>query len=68
MKMISAAVAENNRQFFGIMEKMYLLLAEYMPELANRQLCLDTGTLVGELAPKINDALGWIAHTWGRRN
>lgn len=66
MKMISAAVAENNRQFFGIMEKMYFLLAEYMPELANRQLCLDTGTLVGALARPLNDELGWIAHTQGR--
>ena len=68
MKMISAAVAENNRQFYGIMEKMYFLLAEYMPELASKQLCLDTGTLVGELAPRLNDELGWIAHTRGRRN
>lgn len=68
MKMISAAVEENNRQFFGIMEKMYLLLAEYMPELANRQLCLDTGVLVGELAGPLNDELGWIAHTRERRN
>lgn len=67
MKMISAAVAENNRQFFGVMEKMYFLLAEYMPELANRKLCLDTGVLVGELAPQLNDKLGWIAHTQGRR-
>lgn len=68
MNMISAAVAENNNRVCGVMERMYALLAQYLPELAGMQLCLDTGALVGELAQPLNDELGWIAHTRGRRN
>ena len=67
MRMISAAVAENNDRVCEIMERIYTLLAEYLPGLSNRQLCLDTGALVGELAQPLNDELGWIAHTRGRR-
>lgn len=68
MRMISAAVAENNNRVYEVMERMYALLAEYLPELSSRQLCLDTGALVGELAQPLNDELGWIAHTRGRRS
>lgn len=68
MRMISAAVAENNNRVYEVMERMYALLAEYLPELSSRQICLDTGALVGELAQPLNDELGWIAHTRGRRS
>lgn len=68
MSMISAAVAENNGQLFDILNKLYILLNKYLPECANMQMVLDTGTLVGELAPSMNDELGWITHMRGRRN
>lgn len=68
MNMISAAVAENNSQLFDILNKLYILLNKYLPECANMQMVLDTGTLVGELAPSMNDELGWITHMRGRRN
>ncbi len=41
----------------GIFEKLdsiLSLLEYYIPALQNRQLCLDTGVLVGELTPPIN--------------
>lgn len=68
MNMISTAVAENNNHIYGIMGKIYALLLQYLPGLSRMQICLDTGTLVGELAQPLNDELGWIAHTRGRRN
>ena len=68
MNMISAAVSRDNDRMYGVMERLYALLAQYLPELSSRQVCLDTGALVGELAQPLNDELGWIAHTRGRRN
>lgn len=68
MNMISAAVSRDNDRMYGVMERLYALLAQYLPELSSRQVCLDTGVLVGELAQPLNDELGWIAHTRGRRN
>lgn len=68
MNMISAAVADNNIKLFDIVNKLYILLSEYLPECANKQMVLDTGTLVGELAPSLNEELGRIAYMRGRRN
>ncbi|MBD5632448.1 MAG: phage tail tape measure protein [Clostridia bacterium] len=67
MSMISAAVSQNNDRIYGVMERIYVILAQYLPELSGMQVCLDTGALVGELAQPLNDELGWIAHTRGRR-
>lgn len=68
MNMISAAVADNNDQLYEILNKLYALLSEYLPAYANRQMVLDTGTLVGELAEPMNEELGRIAYMRGRRN
>ena len=45
-------------RLISILGKILDLLAEYIPELANMQLVTDTGALVGELAPKMDDELG----------
>lgn len=68
MSMISAAVAENNEKLNELLTRIYDLLAQYLPDLAGRQLLLDTGVLVGELAEPMNEELGRIAHMRGRRN
>ena len=47
----------------GIFEKLdsiLSLLEYYIPALQSRQLCLDTGVLVGELTPPINKELARI--------
>ena len=68
MNMISAAVADNNDQMYEVMTRLYDLLAEYLPALANMQMVLNTGALVGELAQPMNEELGRITHMRGRRN
>lgn len=68
MKMISAAVAENNGQLYEILNRLYDLLSEYLPALEKRQLVLDSGVLVGELAQPMNEELGRITYMRGRRN
>lgn len=42
----------------SILTKIFDILAQYIPELANMQLVTDTGALVGELAPKMDTELG----------
>lgn len=68
MSMISAAVAENNGKMNEFLVKIYDLLAQYIPDLADMRVLLDTGALVGELAGPMNEELGRIAHMRGRRN
>lgn len=45
---------------FGKLDSILSLLEYYIPALQNRQLCLDTGVLVGELTPPINKELAKI--------
>lgn len=49
-----------NNGIFGKLDSILSLLEYYIPELQNRQLCLDTGVLVGELTPPINRELAKI--------
>ena len=45
----------------GILGSVYELLIQYLPLLANMQIVLQEGTLVGKLAPGMNEELGKIA-------
>lgn len=58
LTMIQEAVARENSGVSTFMERIYNLLTEYIPNMASRQLVLDTGAMVGELASPMNDALG----------
>lgn len=49
-----------NNGIFGKLDSILSLLEYYIPALQNRQLCLDTGVLVGELTPPINKELAKI--------
>lgn len=68
MNMISAAVADNNDQLYEVLNKIYNLLAEYLPTFGRLQMVLDSGVLVGELAQPMNEELGRITHMRERRN
>ncbi len=43
-----------------ILERIYNLLARYIPDIANKQMLLDTGAIVGELTPMIDNEFGKI--------
>lgn len=68
MNMISAAVTENNGQVYEVLNKLYVLLSKYLPMCANKQMVLDTGVLVGEIAGEMDEELGRIAYMRERRN
>ena len=66
MRMISAAVAEENAQVYELLRRISELLATYLPGCSSKQLVLDTGALVGELAGPMDEKLGWKRHMDGR--
>ncbi len=41
-------------------EKIYGIIAQYIPGMSNMQMVLDTGGLIGKLTPKIDNKLGKI--------
>lgn len=59
---IRTAVAEQNGDVVSAIERLIMMLADYLPQLLNKnnQLVLDTGVLVGSTARAMNDELGVI--------
>ena len=66
MDMIQNATDTNNKYIAELLEKILMYLQSSMPELASKQLVLDTGVLAGELAPSINTRLGLISEGQSR--
>lgn len=61
MQMISEAVATQNASLAFYLQKLVEMLAEFCPQMLgsmDRQLVLDTGVLVGEIASPMDKALG----------
>ncbi len=56
----NAAIENTNRNVTDKLSSILYFLQDYIPELRNRQVCLDTGVLVGELTPPINNELARI--------
>jgi hypothetical protein len=65
---VQEAVSESNHQMYQVMNQMLSLMTQYFPQMANKQLLLDTGALVGELAEPMNEELGKITYMRGRWN
>ena len=65
---VQEAVSESNYQMYQVMSQMLSLMTQYFPQMANQQLVLDTGALVGELAEPMNEELGKITYMRGRWN
>lgn len=61
MKLISAAVASQNAQLEETVQKILDFMVQYMPQMANMQLVMDSGAVVGALAPGMDAALGKLA-------
>lgn len=69
MEYVSAAVAEQNRGLQDLICRLVELIETYMPELlvaAKKQVVLNNGVLVGELAPAIDREIGGISN-WKER-
>lgn len=65
MNMIQNAVAAQNEALVVYMERLIEMLGIFFPEVIEgmgRQLVLDSGVLVGELAEPINEALGRLSN------
>lgn len=63
---VRTAVNESNAGLAEALQNIILLLSDYMPQLANMQLVLDSGALVGSLAPSMDEELGNIQRRKGR--
>ena len=67
---IREAVSENDVGVVKVItdgfEKLLVFLQQYIPEMTNMRLVLDSGALVGELAPGMDTALGKLADRDGR--
>lgn len=66
MSMISSAVSNNNASLIDRLQAIIEILIEYLPVLARMQLVLETGVLVGEMAPAMDEELGKIKERKGR--
>lgn len=64
LNMIRSAVSSENSSMFNgvvnVLNSILSILQQYIPDMANSQLVLDTGVLVSEITPKVNDELGVI--------
>ena len=64
MNDIREAVSSENGNMIetlnDVLERIFNILFEYIPELVNRQLILDTGSVVGGLAPAMDTEFGKI--------
>ena len=60
MDYVRVAVNESNSQLAERLNGVISILSDYLPQLTERQLVLDTGVLVGELASPIDESLGTI--------
>ncbi len=69
MEMIRVAVSDENSALLEKFEILISLLSDYFPEILemmNRAVVLDSGALVGELAPAMDEELGRIFNKKGR--
>lgn len=66
MDYVSLAVEQSNSELSERIRGVLGVLEEYLPQLTERQIVLDTGTLVGELANPIDESLGTIQRRKGR--
>lgn len=66
---VRTAVQEENAALGERIDRVVILLEEYLPALLRKtfEVILDSGTLVGELAPALNDELGYISDDDQRR-
>lgn len=70
MSMIKATVSDENTSLIEKLDRILTILEEFLPilpQMADIKVVMDSGTLVGELAPDMDTALGKLADRDGRR-
>lgn len=67
MQLISTAVASQNARLEETVGKILECMAEYMPQISNQKMMLDTGVLVGQMVGPMDKALGKRYVNSGRR-
>lgn len=60
MDKLSQSLENTNENISEKLDSILYFLEDYIPKLQKRQLCLDTGVLIGQLAPPINNELSKI--------
>ena len=63
---IKVAVADSNAETENKLNTIINVLLQYMPDLSNRQLVMDTGEVVGALTYRMDRALGDLSEKRGR--
>ena len=58
--------AGSNRDVASAMSQMMMLMQEYFPQFAAASVMLDSGELVGAMAPQMDTALGQLAMKKGK--
>lgn len=55
------ASEQNSNQILTVVNQVFSILYEYLPQMSNMQVVLDSGATIGQLAPGMDEALGRIA-------
>ncbi len=63
----NSVIENTNKNVTDKLDSILYFLQDYIPELQHRQMCLDTGVLVGELTPSINREFAKIENSRERR-
>lgn len=66
IELLKMLVDKDTTESSNILDRILLILSDYLPMYAERQLVLDTGVLAGELAPMIDEELGTLEYRKGR--
>ena len=56
----------SNQNLIGVMSQMIAMMSEYFPQFANSTITLDSGAMVGAMAPQMDAALGKLAMQKGK--
>lgn len=65
---VGIEIGKMSEGLLNILERIYSLLSQYIPDLPNYKVVMDSGVLVGELAPQMDSELGKRIKFKGRGN
>ena len=63
---VSLETGEIVKALYDLFYKLFDILGQYFPEFTNMKVVLDSGALVGEIAPKMDEELGKLLREKGR--